>query len=206
MKRNPLLPALLCLLLFTAGACSSARKQAKPKQQYEAVHGKKPRGSHPGKDTKPRKDKKARRGSADAVVREARSWLGVPYRYGGNDRAGVDCSGLVCRTFVEGAGIKLPRTAAEQQAFCAPIKRNKVRRADLVFFTSAAKGRGRVSHVGIMVDGEAFIHASSSRGVIVSRLDEQYYATHLHSIGRVPGLDGGNTAEEFIIEELLNSR
>ena len=119
---------------------------------------------------------------------EAKRWLGTPYRYGGTEKGkGTDCSGLTMTVYHSVLGLKIPRNSAEQQKFCAPLKRNELQAGDLVFFSSA-KGRGRVSHVGLYVDEGIFIHASSSRGVIASSLDENYYATHYHSSGRVPGI------------------
>ena len=127
--------------------------------------------------------------SADALVREAEQWLGTPYRYGGSEKGvGTDCSGLTMEVYRRAAGIRIPRNSAEQQRFCTPLKRDNLRAGDLVFFSSS-KGHGGVSHVGIYVDEGVFVHASSSRGVIASNLSENYYDSHFHSAGRVPGIE-----------------
>lgn len=116
------------------------------------------------------------------VVDAACAWIGVPYRYGGDSRSGVDCSGLVCMAFQKGAGIKLPRSSREQHSFCKEVSRKKIKPGDLLFFTNN-KGGGRINHVGIYVGNNKMIHSSSSRGVIISSLDEDYWATHFHSCG-----------------------
>lgn len=194
-----LLVALLCALLLLAGGCKSSRKSSRP--PYSKTE--KPR---PGKSS----DEKVRvvEKSDNDLVAEAKRWLGTPYRYGGTEKGkGTDCSGLTMTVYHSVLGLKIPRNSAEQQKFCAPLKRNELQAGDLVFFSSA-KGRGRVSHVGLYVDEGIFIHASSSRGVIASSLDENYYATHYHSSGRVPGKksrDAGRDAPRRVRPENTNS-
>lgn len=120
------------------------------------------------------------------LVDAARRWLGTPYRYGGNDRSGVDCSGFTCAVFVEATGIKLPRSSREQADFCRRIERRGLRTGDLVFFSSKGGG-SRVNHVAIYIGDNKIIHATSSRGVIVSDLAERYWSTHFFGCGRVAG-------------------
>lgn len=120
----------------------------------------------------------------DVIVSNALTWLGTPYLYAGEDKNGVDCSGFVMRVFEDATGVKIPRNSAEQQRFAKPIDRNLLEKGDLVFFTSK-RGGDSVSHVGIVVDSEDFIHASSSRGVIISSLSEDYYVRYYHSGGRI---------------------
>lgn len=119
-----------------------------------------------------------------AVVEEARRWLGTKYRYGGNDRTGVDCSGMVVQVYLKAANVKLPRNSAQQQRYCRKIKRKELAEGDLVFFATG-RDKTRVSHVGVYIGGDRMIHASSSRGVIVSSLDEKYYSRNYHSSGCV---------------------
>ena len=123
-------------------------------------------------------------GTRSVIVEEARKWLGTPYKYGGEDRNGVDCSGMVMKVYRKAVNVKLPRSSREQQQFCNKIKKSDIASGDLVFFSSK-RGGGNVSHVGIYIGGDEFIHSSSSRGVIVSSLNEQYYLSHYHSSGRV---------------------
>lgn len=118
------------------------------------------------------------------VTDAACSWIGVPYRYGGDTRSGVDCSGLVCMAFQSGAGIRLPRSSVEQADYCSKIARDKARAGDLMFFTNK-KGGGRINHVAIYLGNDQVVHSTTSRGVIISSLNEEYWRTHFHSCGRI---------------------
>ena len=113
-------------------------------------------------------------------------WLGVPYRYGGNTRTGVDCSGLVLNAYQEVYRKKLYRSASEMlYGNCRKINRGKLREGDLVFFR-VGKGRKKtVNHVGIYLKDNRFVHTSTSSGVIVSNLDEPYYRKTWVAAGRV---------------------
>lgn len=121
------------------------------------------------------------------LVAEARKWLGVPYRYGRDTKSGTDCSGMVSAVYRDVAGIKLPRSSAEQAQYCVDISKSSLQPGDLVFFNSSSRG-GRISHVGLYVGDGKMIHATASRGVIESDLAEKYYDTHYHSSGRVYGV------------------
>lgn len=109
------------------------------------------------------------------IINEAETWIGSPYLYGGITRDGVDCSGFVRNVFAM-AGELLPRQSFEQATVGIEVPVRKGRPGDLVFFNISGAG---VSHVGILLDYPSFIHASTSRGVIVSRLDEGYYHDRL---------------------------
>ncbi|HUH34636.1 MAG TPA: NlpC/P60 family protein [Moheibacter sp.] len=112
------------------------------------------------------------------LLSEAESYLGVPYRYGGNSRKGIDCSAFVQSVF-QIFDHQLPRVSAAQSQEGYVVSNDELRAGDLVFF--ATNGRGRVSHVGIVhnVSDEGdveFIHASTSQGVIVTPLKSDYWA------------------------------
>ncbi len=117
-----------------------------------------------------------------ALVREVASWMGAPYRYGGNTRAGVDCSGFVWSVYREVYNYHLPRTARDMYIETRRVRQAKLREGDLVFFRT--KGR-KISHVGIYLGSGHFIHATTSRGVIVNELNETYYARRFLRGGRV---------------------
>ena len=89
-------------------------------------------------------------GTRSVIVEEARKWLGTPYKYGGEDRNGVDCSGMVMKVYLKAVNVKLPRSSREQQQFCNKIKKSDIASGDLVFFSSK-RGGGNVSHVGIYI-------------------------------------------------------
>lgn len=134
-----------------------------------------------------KKDRSAVNKYSDELVKEARKWLGTKYKYAGENRKGTDCSGMVMSIYRDVAGIKLPRSSREQQSFCQSVKVADLTPGDLIFFSGTSRG-GNVSHVGMYIGDGDFIHASLSKGVIVSNLNESYYSRHFHSAGRVPGL------------------
>lgn len=161
---------LLVISLATA-SCGSSRKATRTPATVKA-HKPGPRASDE---------------VADALVSEARTWLGVPYVYGGTSRQGTDCSGFLVQVYKAAADISLPRTTSEQQTFCAPLKRADVAVGDILFFTSKKSG-AKVAHVGMYIGDNKMIHASSSRGVVEDDITLPYYQTHYYGVGRVPQL------------------
>ena len=115
---------------------------------------------------------------------EAASWIGTPYRYGGNDKSGVDCSGLTKRIYSNVYGVNLHRNSHEQYSKdIKRVSRDDLSSGDLVFFSTGKKGK--VSHVGVYLKGGKFIHSSSSRGVVVDDLNQSYYRKNFISGGNV---------------------
>lgn len=124
---------------------------------------------------------------AGQLVEYAKKWIGVPYRYGGNNRSGIDCSGFTCVVYKEVTGICLPRSSREQSDFCKAVERNRLKPGDLVFFTSSPGGN-RINHVAIFIGDNSIIHSTTSRGVIISSLDEDYWRKRYFRAGRVTSL------------------
>ena len=119
---------------------------------------------------------------------ESAQWIGVPYRYGGNSKQGIDCSGLTCQLYKKVYHKKLKRSANEQRTIkCQHVAKRKLKEGDLVFFHNGKQKR-TASHVGIYLKNGRFIHASTRNGVIVSQLDEAYYKRCWMHGGRVKGL------------------
>lgn len=119
--------------------------------------------------------------SSRRLLEQAYGWLGTPYAYGGTDRKGVDCSGLVMNVFNDALSIKLPRSSAQQQEYCQPIDIKDISVGDLLFFSPSGKGIG---HVGLYIGSGSMIHASNS-GVVVTPLESQWVQKRFHSAGRV---------------------
>ena len=119
------------------------------------------------------------------LYKELKRWLGTPYAYAEHTCGeGTDCSGLVMEVFLEVYGVKVHRNSAKMlEENCRIIDLDDLREGDLVFFCT--NGDDRVSHVGIYLKESKFVHASSSRGVAVDDLRQNYYATHFHAAGRV---------------------
>lgn len=122
------------------------------------------------------------------IAEESITWLGTPYGYGHCEKGvSTDCSGLVIAVYESIADIKLPRNSAEQADYCENLREKDVDMGDLVFFATG-NDKKKVSHVGIMLDGEKFIHASGSKGVIISEMTTPYYRRTFIKYGKVPEL------------------
>jgi hypothetical protein len=104
--------------------------------------------------------------------RAIQSYLGTPYRWGGEDRQGVDCSGLVVVVFRQAVGMSLPHSTDELYSMGRGVARSRIRHGDLVFFSDSGR---TPTHVGIGLGGTRFIHASSGQGVVISDLETDYF-------------------------------
>ena len=114
---------------------------------------------------------------ADSILERGMSLIGTRYRFGGTSEAGFDCSGFIGYLFREEAGMNLPRSTREMINVNAPlVARNNLKPGDLLFFSTS--GRGRVSHAGIYLGDNQFIHSSSRRsgGVRVDNLGDSYWS------------------------------
>lgn len=133
------------------------------------------------------KKKKKRQQDIASVISIAESYKGTPYRYGGTNKNGIDCSALMQNSFSK-AGYKIPRTAKEQSKFGKSVSLGAIKPGDIVFFKLKGN-REKWFHSGLVskIEGEHiyFIHASSSKGVIQSDLTSKYYKSKVKSIRRV---------------------
>ncbi len=113
----------------------------------------------------------------ESIIDEALSYAGTRYRYGGTTRDGMDCSGLLYVAFAS-QDVALPRVSADMARTGKQVRIPDVVKGDLLFFNTRKRGR-KINHVGLVVavdDYEIkFVHASTSRGVIVSSLREGYW-------------------------------
>lgn len=108
-------------------------------------------------------------------------WYGVRYLFGGTGKKGIDCSALMQVLFTAVYGVALPRTAKMQYDFSKRISRTDLKEGDLLFFNT----RGGVSHVGMYLTNNKFLHASVTNGVTISDMFETYYSSRLIGVGRV---------------------
>ena len=166
--KNSVLVILFSIFMVSCGASKPAKKYAYKKPiPSKSANLKKLKSSYSGDVS----------GTRAAILDNAEYYLGTPYKYAGNTKAGFDCSGLVCKVFDENK-IQMPRRSADQAKQGRSINVSEAKPGDLLFFATA--GGSAVTHVGIVHDilnnGEVtFIHSSTSKGVIISSLNEAYW-------------------------------
>lgn len=167
---------IICLLLgvIWLASCSTQKKTAKASYEQNIKE-----------ERKIEKEiEKNLRGDEKKIIEEAFEWLGTKYEYGKQEKGvSTDCSGFVMKVFDKAINCKLPRNSAKQAEYCQTIKRKNLKPGDLVFFIT--NNGTKINHVGIMIDEVQFIHASS-KGVLVSSLESNYYNRHFQRSGRVP--------------------
>ncbi len=144
------LPLLLLLALLTG--CGSSPKVPSP--AFDP-------GSAPSSpDT---------RATLSRLYQQHDDWQGTPYRLGGQSRSGVDCSAFVQMTYRDVFGLKLPRTTSQQFLVGQPINKTDLQAGDLVFFRNG-------NHVGIYLENDRFLHASTRLGVTISSMNNVYWS------------------------------
>jgi probable lipoprotein NlpC len=116
-----------------------------------------------------------------ALKKQYAQWRGVPYRSGGQSKRGVDCSGFVQLTFRDRFHMNIPRSTKGLVRYGKKIRRSSLLPGDLVFFRTGFRKR----HVGIYVKDGTFLHASTSRGVMLSSLNDDYWDDHFWQARRV---------------------
>ena len=114
----------------------------------------------------------------------AAEWIGTPYRSGGTNKNGIDCSGLTSQLYKTVYKKKLPRSSTEQKSVTQKIAKRNLKEGDLVFF-STDRSKKKVSHVGIYLKNGLFIHASTSSGVRIDNIESPYYASNWIGGGRL---------------------
>ncbi len=110
--------------------------------------------------------------SRDQFLLNVVSYLGVPYRYGGVGKDGIDCSGFTSSVYASSTSVSLPRSAREQFRAGAAVEKDQLQFGDLVFFNTTGQSP---SHVGIYLEDDLFAHASVTSGVTISSLESTYY-------------------------------
>jgi probable lipoprotein NlpC len=155
---------LIVLSTFSFSSCSVFKSNTKTKSHKKLL--KKPNGPYSN--------------YVRAIISAARGYTGTPYLSGGNDRSGIDCSGLLCTVYAE-VGLEIPRVSWQQAEFGTEIeKESNIKVGDWIFYVPNAGQAGYVSHVGIVTEVRSskdirFIHASSSRGVREDNLFSNYF-------------------------------
>ena len=109
-------------------------------------------------------------------------WYGVPYKFGGCQKSGVDCSCFTDVLYQQVYGLKTPRTCGDIYKSCQVISRDKIKQGDILFFKINSNN---ITHVGVYLKDQKFVHASTSKGVIISDLNESYYKKYFYTAGRL---------------------
>lgn len=153
---------LLCLIFISFSSCRSARQTKIVTKKSETNKTVETLGTN---------------STASNIVDYAQQFEGVRYKYGGTTKKGMDCSGLIHTTY-KSENVLLPRTTKDLSVYGDWIDLKEVKKGDLLFFATKKNSR-KVNHVGIVTnvanDDVAFIHASTSKGVMTSKLKERYW-------------------------------
>ncbi|RXK13377.1 hypothetical protein CP965_06130 [Halarcobacter mediterraneus] len=165
MKNTKLLFLVIFFILFFTGCFSSSSVVSNPKPNPNLEF----------------RDYEENQRLYDQLITYYYQWKGVKYKYGGNTKRGIDCSAFVQNTFRTALQVKIPRTTKLQSQVGQEIGMADLQIGDLVFFKTGYKSR----HVGIYIGGGEFLHASTRKGVTISRLDNPYYSKHLWKIQRI---------------------
>jgi cell wall-associated NlpC family hydrolase len=184
MGPKPMRALLMVVLALTATGCAAPLATPGPTPHPFPRPGEK-RGPDPnGTELAAVADSAAPRPSAGGyeISGTALTLRGAPYRDGGADPNGFDCSGFVWYVFGT-HGVALPRTVSDQARWGEKVDGSDLRPGDLVFFSTTAPGP---SHVGIVIGGDSFVHAPSSSGVVrVERLSASYWSSRFVGARRV---------------------
>ena len=114
-------------------------------------------------------------------------WLGTPYRLGGDSKRGIDCSKFSLPVYENVFNTTIGYNSRNQYSNVTPIRKNDLQAGDLVFFKIRSRS---ITHVGVYLGDDKFAHASSSKGVMVSNLNEAYWKRYYYNGGR-PKLEDG---------------
>lgn len=117
---------------------------------------------------------------SEQLITHFKKWQGVKYKYGGNSKNGVDCSYFV-QDSLKNIQVSVPRTTYYQAKLGQMVSRTQLQTGDLVFFKTSSKDR----HVGIYLNKGHFMHVSTSKGVIISRMDNPYWNRHYWKSKRI---------------------
>lgn len=180
ISRVCILHFALCILIALSAACASSGNP-RPRPFPGAPP---PPESTPTAPAEPSVLAPSVPGALSSIVDTAMKLRGVPYRNGGSDPSGFDCSGFVQWVFAKN-GVLLPREVREQYGAGHKIGLSEVQPGDLVFFQTVSRG---ASHVGLVIDSDQFVHAPSSTGVVrVERFTATYWARRFVGARRIAG-------------------
>lgn len=180
MKRFTSLTALLAAFCMLFSASAQADDLEKLLNQRRQVLNQFQDGGQP---VQPVRTHSQAPDNTDDLIRSAMGLLGVAYRYGGTSAStGFDCSGFMQHIFRRSMGLNLPRTSAEQAKMGYHVSRSELQAGDMVFFRTM--GGGRISHVGLYIGNDRFIHAPrTGKNIEITSLSHKYWGAK-YAFGR----------------------
>lgn len=170
--------ALLLLLV----ACRHKQKVLQPPPGKETAAKPKHHDTPPNSAVESKLGVTAREIKQNKLYAFVSEWYGTPYKYGGCKKDGVDCSCFTGILYEQVYGRKLGRTTDDMFKECKAISPEEAKEGDLFFFKINGNS---ISHVGVFLKNKLFVHASTSKGVIINSIEEAYYKKYLFSAGRV---------------------
>jgi cell wall-associated NlpC family hydrolase len=167
-------------------ACNTTKTTTKPPHQKKVYYY---AGEGPNTEFYAKYSKKLGvkfKGTEDKKLIEAiAGWIGTPYVYGGCTKSGTDCSGFIKTLYKDVYNIDLNRSAYDLYKDVEEVKKKDLKFGDVVFFKISGT---KISHVGLYLADNKFVHAASSKGVMVSDLTETYYTKYYYCSGRIKKL------------------
>jgi murein DD-endopeptidase / murein LD-carboxypeptidase len=177
---SPLLYVCLLVILLLFSACSSSRKVAKPEPANNENREKELKEKYATLLEVPVKNI-----TNYALYAFINEWYGVPYKFAGRSKNGVDCSDFASLLYEKAYGLSLSGTCVNMLEQCKPVKETDLKEGDLVFFKINSK---EPSHVGVYLQNSKFVHASVHSGVVISDLTQVYYKKYFYKAGRIKNL------------------
>lgn len=179
MKNKLILIAIVLILT----SCSSTvrfgsnnhNEESKPKSSQKSIDKK-------GLSNKPTEEirKYSKKDIRFKIIEEANNWIGTPYKWGGESKYGVDCSGFVQEVYKK-VGLKIPRTSNEQFNYSKIINLQDKNIGDLIFFMK----NNKIYHVGIYYGDNQIIHSSSTHGVVIQPINDKYLKSRIYCAGTI---------------------
>jgi lipoprotein Spr len=111
-------------------------------------------------------------------------WYGVPYKYGGKTKNGIDCSNFTCTLYLNVYKRSISGTSSSIYEQCKVVSKKELKEGDLIFFKIDGN---KISHIGIYLQNNKFVHATTKKGVMIDDLDEAYYQKYYYKSGRLSG-------------------
>lgn len=184
---------MMLVLVTMIYSCTHQRKQEKSRKK-EPPGTAETKGARSGKDpvnttnSKGATEFQQRIGVGNKEMKEnalyifVDQWYGTPYKYGGCEKKGVDCSCFVNILYEKVYGKKIARSAEDIYKSCQKVQMDEVKEGDMIFFNIGGKS---ISHVGVYIRGNYFVHSSTSEGVVVNSLNEAYYKKYFFCAGKI---------------------